>query len=84
MAEHKRNQRVGKGLKGCWRTGTLIEDDAGQLEAYYQVHTYMSADSVSHVTGSRQLWVVVGACLTFFRELHDWIHHDAAWNAASL
>ena len=37
LAEHKRNQRVGKALKGCWRTGTLIEDDAGQLEAYFQV-----------------------------------------------
>ena len=37
LAEHKRNQRVGKALKGCWRTGTLLEDDAGQLEAYYQV-----------------------------------------------
>ena len=37
LAEHKCNQRVGKALKGCWRTGTLLEDDAGQLEAYYQV-----------------------------------------------
>ena len=37
LAENKRNQRVGKALKGCWRTGTLLEDDAGQLEAYFQV-----------------------------------------------